>query len=446
MPEIFPIAGGQVTTSARLPTQLRLVRQLAGPVLAAGWCLGLAACDRSPPQSAGTAADPAPAREKSAAPAATAGTDFRSVAARVVGRSAGVTEGDLVLLTGDVRDLPLLEEMAVQVRRRGADALVSVGTERLGRRMYDEVPAKYDRQAPEFFQKLAGVIDVSISTESAEGRTLKGVPPDRMAARGQAFQPVLALMQKRGVRSVALGNGLYPTAERAEQFGMSRAALAALMYGGIDADYEGLQAAGEAMRKRLAGGRELRITSPAGTNFTVGIGGRPILVSDGVISAEDRKQGGAATSVWLPAGEVYLTPVPGTAQGVIVADHIFFEGGRIDGLRLQIKDGKMTSMTAKSDLARLRALHDAAGRGKDDIGVVDFGINPAIRLPEGAPVNVWSRAGALTVGVGNNVWAGGDNGVSFGIAPEVPKATVTVDGRELVKDGRLVGTPALTSR
>ncbi len=46
----------------------------------------------------------------------------------------------------------------------------------------------------------------------------------------------------------------------------------------------------------------------------VRIEGHPVLVSDGVISAEEAKRGGGANQVWLPAGELYLAPVPEKAQ------------------------------------------------------------------------------------------------------------------------------------
>ncbi len=120
--------------------------------------------------------------------------------------------------------------LAVEVRKRGGFPLLTVGTDELVRRMYTDVPAKYDIQTPRLSMKLAEIMDVFIGTESGEGRTLKDVPPERVAARGATFQEVGALMQKRDVRSVSLGNGLYPNAERAEQFGMRREELAGIMY------------------------------------------------------------------------------------------------------------------------------------------------------------------------------------------------------------------------
>jgi aminopeptidase len=372
--------------------------------------------------------------------------EFRSAAEKVVAQSAGVTDGDLVMISGSDEDLPFLEDIAVEVRKRGASPLVTVSTQRLGRRMYDEVPAKYDNRLPEMSHKLVGMIDVFISTEFGEGRTLKGVPPERMAARGKAAAPVADLARKRGVRSVFLGNGLYPSAERAEQYDISREQLARMMYGGVDADYDGLQSTGERVRKTLAEGKELRITNPNGTDFRIGINGRPITVSDGIISAEDRKKGGAAVSVWLPAGEVFLVPVPGTGNGVLVSDELYVQGQKVEGLRLEFKDGKLASMTAKSGLDPVQAIYDAAGSGRDLPGVVDIGINSGVRGPEGKAMHVWSAAGTVTVVVGNNGWAGGDNQVQFAVLGTSPNSSVTVDGKPLVQDGKLLAQDAVAGR
>lgn len=384
-------------------------------------------------------------RNDSAPPTAFAG-DHRSVAEKVVGQSAGVKEGDLVLVYGSDEDLPLLEDIAVEVRKRGGDPLVTVETSRLNRRMYDEVPAKYDSQTPEMNLKLAGMVDVIIGTEAGEGRTMKGVPPERIAARGKAAAPVGALSRKRGVRTVILGNGLYPSAESAERLNISRDDLAGMMYGGVDADYAEIQATGDQVRKVLAGGKELRITNPNGTDLRVGIAGRPITVSDGIISAEDRKKGGTAISVWLPAGEVFLTPVPGTAVGTVISDQDVFQGQPIEGLRLEFKNGKLVSMTAKSGLDPLKAFYDAAGPGKDLLGVIDIGINSGVKVPQGSPIHVWSQAGTVTVTVGNNAWAGGDNAVNFGVPGYSSRSTVAVDGKVIVQDGKLVPAETMANR
>jgi aminopeptidase len=398
--------------------------------------LGALGCKGSNRDSAGM--ESAVVLPPDSALASTPRKDYRSVAEKVVAQSAGVKEGDIVLVVGSDEDLALLEDIAIEVRKRGGSPLVTVGTNQFDRRLYDEVPAKYDGHTQEAMMKLAGIVDVMIGTEAGEARVLNGVPPERIAARRKAEASVSDLMRKRGVRTVFLGNGLYPSAEQAEQFGISRDELADLMYSGIDADYAAIQTTGEQVRKVLAAGKEIRMTHPNGTDLRVRIDGRAMTVNDGVISAQEQKPGAAATSVWLPPGDVYLIPVPGTAVGTLVSDQEFVRGQRVEGLRLDFKNGKVTSMVAKSGIDPLKASYDAAGSGKDELSVIDIGINPSLKLPDDNPIHAWSKAGRVTIVVGDNGWAGGTNRVNFNISPSSPGATLTVDGKVLIQGGKLL--------
>ena len=417
-----------------------LIRQGTTCLLLAGSLAGAAACSKQSEEEIGAAREPAAARdsvgrEPESSKETLGKRDYRPVAEKVVAQSARVKEGDLVLINGSDEDLPLLEELALEVRKRGGSTIVTVGTTGFNRRTYDEVPAKYDVVPPEAALKLLSVIDVFIATEAGEERTLKGVPPERIAARGKSFAPVGELQRKRNIRNVFLGNGLYPSAESAERYDVSRGELADMLYSGVDIDFDQLQRTGDEVQRALAGGKEVRITAPNGTDLRMRIAGRPSRVSDGVISPEDQREG--ASTVWLPAGEVYVVPVPGTAEGVVVADQDYFRGEPVEGLRLEFKGGKLVSMTAKSGLDELKAQYDASGPGRDVLGVLDIGINPGLKLPAEKPIYPWSLAGMVTISVGNNTWAGGDNAVSFGLAPHLPNATATVDGKVLVRDGKL---------
>src|SRR5918998_2949209 len=144
------------------PPRLRRARMSHRTLIAL--CLVSAlACKGEPRDSAGSESAIAlpPDNEESSL----SSRDYRSVAENVVAQSAGVQEGDLVLLFGRDQDLHLLEDLAVEVRKRVGSSLVPVGSDRIGRRMYDEVPAKYDAQTPEMMAKLAGIVDVVILTE-----------------------------------------------------------------------------------------------------------------------------------------------------------------------------------------------------------------------------------------------------------------------------------------
>lgn len=364
--------------------------------------------------------------------------DYEALAQKLVIQCASIHEGDLVFVSGGVRDVELLENIAVHVRKLGAFPLVTLGSDRMTRRMFDDVPTKYDSQTPEFALKLANLITAQIGVDFSETVGLLGdVPPERIAAVNKTYVPVDDLMRKRNVRQVYLGNGLYPTTETAKLFGVSQEELSKIFWDGVNVDYSKLQATGEAVKAALATGKEVHITNPNGTDLKVRIEGRPVFVSDGVISADDMQRGGAACQVWLPAGEAFTAPIPGTAEGKVVVDRQFFQGKEIQGLTLTFKAGKLTSMTAKSGIEPLKALYDASGPGKDLFAIVDIGINPKVRLVPGSRMVAWMPAGMITVGIGNNTWAGGENNAPFWLPNFLSGSTLKVDGKVLVENGTL---------
>lgn len=394
-----------------------------------------------------TAAAPAVAQADAtaAAPAATPApaavdVDLEALARRVVTQSAGVTDGESVLITGRLQDAELMEDLAVEVAKVGGYPMVEYSSDRLSRRLFFDVPETYDAREDALVAKLTEIFDVVISLGNGTSENLfEGADPKRMAARSKANEGIGEAMFRNGVRMVELGNNLYPTAARAERFGMSEDALAKMFWDGVGMDYTALQAQGEKIRAALASGSEVHVTNPNGTDLTFRIQGRKVGVSDGIISEEDRKQGGSALSVYLPAGDVFTTPVPGSAQGTLVDSGASFRGKKIDRLSLAIADGKVTAMEGSGPgYADLKAAYDAMDDArKNEFSFFNLGINPNIKLGADSTAGSWMPAGAVTVGTGSNAWAGGDNHSSAGQTVFLPGSTVTLDGTPIVENGEL---------
>jgi leucyl aminopeptidase (aminopeptidase T) len=365
-------------------------------------------------------------------------TDLEKLAERLVTQSAAVKEGEVVLISSGPENVELLEDIAVQVRKAGAFPLVTIGTDRMAKRMYTDVPEKYDSQTDQSDLKLAGVINAAIfvGRESAEG-LFADADPKRLAARAKANESIQDAYNKQGVRTVEVNNGLYPNEWLAKRYGMSGEDLSKTFWGGVNVDYTDLQTRGAQVSAALSSGNEIHITDSGGTDLKVRVQGRKYGVSDGIISADDAKTA-AGLSVYLPAGEVYVAPVPGTAEGKVARAKDYFNGKEINNLVMTFSAGKLTSITGSGpgfDL--MKAAYDAAGEGKDLFAVVDFGINPNVKLPAGSQVATWVPAGTVTVGVGNNVWAGGDNKTPYGYFVSLPGTTVTLDGKSVVEAGQL---------
>ena len=72
----------------------------------------------------------------------------------------------------------------------------------------------------------------------------------------------------------------------------------------------------------------------------------------------------------------------------------------------------------------MRADYDAGGEGKDLLSYIDFGIDSNyFPLAPSSKLGNWISAGMVSLGTGNNTWAGGTNqatGAAGGHLPAVP--------------------------
>jgi len=372
------------------------------------------------------------------APKKTAAYDAEAVSNRIITQVAGVKENDVVFINGGVRDFELLEDLNTDTRKVGAFGLLTVSSDRMAKKYYEEVPEKYDTQSPDFDLKLATMPTVAINVDSNEVEgVLADVSPTRLANTAKTGAPVGELFQKRNVRQVEIGNDLYPTDWRAKRLGISLDDLTKTFWSAVNADYSGVQATGEKVKATLSAGKELHITSPEGTDLKIKIDARPFFVSDGIISAEDLQKGGPAVSVFLPAGEVYAAPVAGSAEGKVVIAQEFYRGKEITNLTLVFAAGKMTSMNGSGPgFDALKKDYDATSDpGKDLFSYIDFGINPSLKIWPASKVGNWVQAGMVSVGTGFNTWTGGDNKATFDAGGHLPGCTVTLDGKTIIEKG-----------
>src|SRR5260370_5167701 len=161
----------------------------------------------------------------------------------------------MVLVAGGVGDAEMLEDMAVEVATVGGHPSIALGSDRLDRMLYDDVPAKYDAVSAAFAMKYAGFVTAIIAVDyGANPGALAGVPPGRIAGQTKAGARVNALLDKRAVRRVFLGNDLYPTKARASQFGMCPDELADAFWSGVNVDNPTLRKTGDADRRVLSSG------------------------------------------------------------------------------------------------------------------------------------------------------------------------------------------------
>ncbi|HEY0428307.1 MAG TPA: aminopeptidase [Pyrinomonadaceae bacterium] len=363
-------------------------------------------------------------------------TDLKKLAERIVTQSAGVKENENVLISGSARDMELLENLVIEVEKAGGNAMLEINSENMTKRSYAEVPEKYDSKEPKLGIALAKAFNVTISVDSSETEgLLADVPPARLAARSKASVPVGDEFIKNKIRNVNVGNELYPTEWRAKRFEMAPDAFAKLFWEGVNIDYTSLQATGEKARTAFAG-KEVEITHPNGTNIKFNIESKPAYISDGIISADDVAKGNF--DVYLPAGEAAVIPAANSGTGKFVIEKDFFNGKEVHNITLNFENGKLTSMTGEGEgFAALKADYDARGEGKEILSYLDLGINPNYVLSPSTKFGNWVSAGMVSLGTGNNVWAGGTNNSTGAAGGHLAGATVKIDGKVVIENGTL---------
>lgn len=363
-------------------------------------------------------------------------TDLNQLAQRIVTQSAGVKEGEIVLISGSVRDMELLENIVTEVQKVGGYPMLDINSERMAKRSYTDVDTKYDTKEPKLGLALAKIANVTINLDSQEtDNLLADIPPARLAARSKAGQPVGAEFIKNKVRNVNVGNELYPTEWRAKRYEIPLDNFSKLFWEGVNIDYTNLQATGEKARTALTG-KELEITHPNGTSLKLNIESKPAYISDGIISADDIAKGNL--DVYLPAGEAAVIPAANSGDGKFVIEKDYFQGKEITNLTLTFAGGKLTSMTGEGPgFAALKADYDERGEGKDLLSYVDIGINPNYSLSPSSKYGNWVSAGMVSVGTGNNTWAGGTNNADGAAGGHLAGATVKIDGKTIVENGVL---------
>ena len=363
--------------------------------------------------------------------------DTRGVARNLV-HAGMVKQGDKVLINGSVRDAPLLEDIAIEVMKAGAHPLITLSSDRLMQRSFFEVPARFDDITSPVGRLLVDEFDVQINLDVGENEAvLAGVPMSRRAARAKAAQPINDAFFKRHVRSVNLGNGLYPTVTLSRRLGVTQPNLVNAFWRASAVSPTTLRTRANTLRQAFANGQIVTLTAPNGTNISFRVDADRALISDGALTEELVKQGSAAASTWLPAGELMLPATNGSANGKIVFDRFLWDGRLVRALTLVFDKGMLTSMTAANDMSGLKAAYDAAGGAKDRFGYIDIGVNPETRLPVGSGRIVWTAPGSVVIGFGDNRGFGGSNTSDFGFAAQLSGATITVDGKPVIANGRL---------
>ena len=299
----------------------------------------------------------------------------------------GVREGDEVLVVANPATIGLGERIRGEAGRLGADGVLCLIGER---------------------------------AESGDE------PPDSVAAAMAAADVVLLPTVKSLSHTAARRAATAAGVRVASLPGATEEMVARVM----SADLEGLRRKGEAIAAALTAGSEARITCPDGSDLRLGLGEREAIADAGDLTAP-----GAFGN--LPAGEGFIAPIEGTAEGTLVVDGTIASIGRLaEPIELTVEGGHLVAATGEAGAELLDRLRNGGEQGTN-VAELGIGTNEKAELT-GELLEDEKLLGSCHVAFGASAAIGGTVQVPVHLDCVVLKPDVSIDGEPLVRSGELL--------
>ena len=213
-----------------------------------------------------------------------------------------------------------------------------------------------------------------------------------------------------------------------------RGAVAEMFYpdGSISVNYLEVEKETQFLARFLTEANEARVLTALGTDLTFSLMGR---------------KGGADTGIYvepgrwgnLPAGEAYIAPVEGTAQGQLVIPRTWFAGLE-EELVFTFRAGEVESIRGGGKVRHaLNAILGLGSRGKkrrDRCNLAELGIgtNPKARRVD-ITIEAEKIKGTIHIGIGDNSHMGGKVTADYHQDFVVPKPHLFLDGQKVMDEG-----------
>ncbi len=317
----------------------------------------------------------------------TTAEDLRQASRVALTQCMGASSGESVLVITDERLREIAYALWEEARGLGAEAMIIEMIER----------TRNGEEPPPAVASIMKAVDVVLAPTS---KSLSHTDARRQASAA-------------GVRIASLP-------------GITRDAMVRT----LAADYARIAALSKEVAAILSAGRNARVTSPSGTDLTLSLEGREGHPDTGIYHLPGDFGN-------LPAGEAYIAPVEGSANGVVVVDASMAGAGVLEEpIRMKVEAGIVAEVSGGQAAAALECTIAHLGRLARAIGELGVGTNDRAMIT-GKVLEDEKVLGTVHIAIGNNVGFGGTIDVPSHLDGIVLKPTLVVDDTVVIADGVL---------
>lgn len=309
-------------------------------------------------------------------------------ASKVINTCIGVQPGEQVLIVTELSKMSIAQALATETYRVGAEPTICIMQPRI--------------------------------QDSQE-------PPKEIAAAMLASDAFISVVGKSITHTQAVKNAI---AAGSRGLVLTHFTEDMMISGGIEGDFEQLKPVCIAMAQAMAGAEKIVLTSPSGTHLEYSAKGRRgnnlyCMVEKGQFST-------------LPTVEANVSPLEGTANGIIVADgSIPYIGIGVleEPVTLKVEDGRIVEITGGRQ-AKMLAEDLAAKNDPNVYNIAEHGVglNPKCRFC-GFMLEDEGVYGSCHIGIGTSITLGGTVKASCHYDVIMKNGTIVADGKVLMENG-----------
>ncbi len=196
----------------------------------------------------------------------------------------------------------------------------------------------------------------------------------------------------------------------------------------LNADYHEIAQRSIKLAEIVSQGKTAKVTTPAGTDITMDIKERECHADTGLV----HNPGDFSN---LPAGEAYIAPVEGTANGVIVVDGAMV--GKVKKpIKIVVKEGFATQIIGDKSAEELEKILEPFGQPGRNVAELGIGTNHKAQIV-GSVLEDEKVMGTVHMALGDNKSMGGNVSVPSHLDGILLKPTLWIDDKKIMEDGEL---------
>ncbi len=336
-----------------------------------------------------------------------------------------VSEDDCVYIRGGSYCQELLEEVALNVLRKGGLPHISSSSDNYAETLYqdEQIKIKTLEKTPKHVLKMIENIDIYIVIEPYENPSIQNkFPRDKLFASSKASAPIKDVLYggkkeyEPGKRWLYAG---FPSKKAAEYYNIDYNLYEQFIIEGMSVPVEELMKTTENLGKHFENAKKVHIKDDLGTDCWVSIENRRINYDAGMLTDEMIAVGDLGGN--LPAGEIFIAPNEKLGEGKLFCPLTKdrFSNKILKNVELYFKDGvlqidKVSSDNDLEDLISSFKECEEIDKTKDlaeirtyNVAELGVGCNPKITKAIGYILTDEKITGSVHIAFGSNKMYGG---------------------------------------